>query len=189
MGFRLFLDLKFHDIPAQVEGACRSAAALGAELMTVHACGGRAMLEAAARGAARGADEAGIGFDPRVLAVTVLTSLDDSDLNDIGVNRSINDQVLALAQLARASGCGGVVASPKELPLLRPNLPSPFGILTPGIRPTGAAVGDQKRVTTPADAIAGGSDWLVIGRPIRNAPDRAAATRAILEEMAIAMGR
>lgn len=186
MGFRLFLDLKFHDIPAQVEGACRSAAALGAELMTVHAGGGRAMLEAAARGAATGAQEAG-GLDCRVLAVTVLTSLDDTDLRDIGVQRSTDDQVLALARLAQAAGCGGVVASPKELGLLRPNLPSPFGILTPGIRPAGAAVGDQKRVTTPADAIAAGSDWLVIGRPIRNAADRAAATRAILEEMAEAM--
>jgi len=186
MGYRLFLDLKFHDIPAQVEGACGSAAALGAELMTVHACGGRAMLEAAARGAARGADEAGLK-EPKVLAVTVLTSLDNSDLADIGVHRDTDEQVLALAQLARASGCAGVVASPKELPLLRPNLPSPFGILTPGIRPAGSAAGDQKRVTTPADAIRGGSDWLVIGRPIGNAPDRRAAARAILEEMAEAM--
>jgi orotidine-5'-phosphate decarboxylase len=187
MGFRLFLDLKFHDIPAQVEGACRSAAALGAELMTVHACGGRTMLEAAVRGAARGAEETDI--EPTVLAVTVLTSLDDADLNDIGVNRTTNDQVLALAQLARAAGCGGVVASPQELAVLRRALPSPFAILTPGIRPRGWAKGDQKRVTTPADAIAGGADWLVIGRPIRDAKDRSAAARAILEQMAEAQTR
>ncbi len=174
LGFKVFLDLKFHDIPAQVEGACRSAAALGAELMTVHASGGRAMLEAAARGA---------GDDARVLAVTVLTSLDAADLDDVGVGRGVEDQVLALAKLARDAGCGGVVASPKELPLLRPALPAPFGILTPGIRPAGAAAGDQKRVTTPADAVRGGADWLVVGRPIRNAPDRKAATRAILAEM------
>jgi orotidine-5'-phosphate decarboxylase len=183
LGFRIFVDLKFHDIPVQVEGACRSAAALGAELMTVHSVGGRAMLEAAARGAAAGAAEAGIPT-PRVLAVTVLTSLDASDLADIGVVRGTEEQVVALARLARDSGCGGVVASPRELPLLRPAVPSPFGILTPGIRPAGSAAGDQKRITTPGDAIRGGSDWLVVGRPIRTATDRAAAARAILDEMA-----
>ena len=184
MGFELFLDLKFHDIPDQVEGACRSAASLGASLMTVHASGGRAMLEAAARGARDGA----IGDrEPRVLAVTVLTSLDGSDLTAMGVDRQPAEQVLALAGLARDAGCGGVVASPKELPLLRPALPSPFGILTPGIRPAGSATGDQKRVTTPADAVRGGADWLVVGRPIRQASDRVAATRALLDEMAGAM--
>ena len=185
-GFRIFLDLKFHDIPAQVEGACRSAARLGAQLMTVHSTGGRAMLEAAARGAAAGAAEVGQPT-PRVLAVTVLTSLDESDLRSMGVERGVDEQVLGLAQLTQAAGCHGVVASPRELPLLRPALPPPFGILTPGIRPAGADVGDQKRVTTPADAIRGGADWLVVGRPIRNAPDRKAATRAILDEMATAL--
>ena len=185
LGFELFLDLKFHDIPDQVEGACRSAASLGASLMTVHAAGGRAMLEAAARGARDGAID---GRQPRVLAVTVLTSLDASDLSAIGVNRQPDEQVLALAGLAHEAGCGGVVASPRELPLLRPSLPAPFGILTPGIRPAGAAKGDQKRVTTPADAVRGGADWLVVGRPIRQAPDRVAATRAILDEMASALG-
>lgn len=183
MGYRIFLDLKFHDIPDQVRGACQSAATLGAELMTVHGTGGRAMLEAAADGARKGCIEAGTA-GARVLAVTVLTSLDDSDLAEVGIDRTTDEQVLALAHLARNAGCGGVVASPKELPLLRPALPSPFGILTPGIRPAGAAAGDQKRVTTPADAVLGGADWLVVGRPIRNAPDRKAAARAILEEMA-----
>lgn len=183
LGFSVFLDLKFHDIPAQVEGACKSAARLGVGLMTVHASGGRAMLQAAARGAAAGAAEAGHP-SPTVLAVTVLTSLDQEDLATMGVTRHVQDQVLALARLARESGCGGIVSSPQELPLLRPALPRPFGILTPGIRPAGAAVGDQKRVTTPGDAVRGGSDWLVVGRPIRNAPDRAAAAAAILDEMA-----
>ena len=181
LGFRLFLDLKFHDIPDQVEGACRSAASLGAELMTVHASGGRAMLEAATRGARAGAVA---GATPRVLAVTVLTSLDASDLGSVGVDRQPEEQALALAGLAMEAGCGGVVASPKELPLLRPALPSPFGILTPGIRPAGAAIGDQKRVTTPGDAVRGGADWLVVGRPIRQAADRVEATRSILREMA-----
>jgi orotidine-5'-phosphate decarboxylase len=186
-GFDIFLDLKFHDIPAQVEGACESAAALGAKLMTVHASGGHAMLEAAARGAARGSET--FGGDPtKVLAVTVLTSLDQSDLATMGVQRALNEQVLALAKLTEAAGCHGIVSSPQELPLLRPALAPPFGILTPGIRPKGAALGDQKRVTTPGDAIRGGSDWLVVGRPIRNADDRAAATRAILNEMAEALG-
>lgn len=185
MDYAVFLDLKFHDIPAQVEGACRAAARLGVGLLTVHASGGRAMLEAAARGAAEGS----AGFDEatRVLAVTILTSLDQSDLDDLGIQRSVNDQVLALAKLARDAGCGGVVASPKELPLLRPELAAPFGILTPGIRPAGAAVGDQKRVTTPADAVRGGADWLVVGRPIRNAESRVAAATAILDEMAGAL--
>ena len=181
LGFKVFLDLKFHDIPDQVEGACRAASGLGVGLLTVHAAGGRAMLEAAARGAADGGDA-------KVLAVTVLTSLDGDDLVDIGVQRSVDEQVLALARLTHDAGCAGVVASPRELPLLRPALPSPFGILPPGIRPRGAAVGDQKRVTTPAEAIAGGSDWLVVGRPIRNAPDRVAAATAILDEMTGALG-
>lgn len=182
LGFRVFLDLKFHDIPAQVEGACRAAAGLGVGMMTVHSTGGRAMLEAAVRGAVQGSRNQP-GVDAMVLAVTVLTSLDQSDLRDIGVERSVDHQVLALAKLAQAAGCAGIVASPRELPLLRPALPRPFGILTPGIRPAGAAVGDQKRVTTPGDAIRGGADWLVVGRPIRNADDRVSAASAILGEM------
>jgi len=141
------------------------------------------MLEAAARGAAEGAAEAGHP-SPTVLAVTVLTSLDASDLSDIGVHRAVEDQVLALAQLTREAGCGGVVASPKELQLLRPALPAPFGILTPGIRPAGSAAGDQKRIMTPEQAVSLGADWLVVGRPIRNADSRIEATRAILAEMA-----
>ncbi len=187
LGYRVFVDLKFHDIPAQVEGSCRAAARLGAQLMTVHASGGRAMLQAAAAGAAAGAAEAGLPR-PTVLAVTVLTSLDDGDLADIGVQRTTADQVLALARLVRDAGCGGVVASPQELRLLRPALPRPFRILTPGIRPAGSAAGDQKRILTPGEAVALGSDYLVVGRPIRNAVDRRAAAEAILNEMAAAEG-
>jgi orotidine-5'-phosphate decarboxylase len=183
MGYSVFLDLKFHDIPDQVEGACRAAARLGVGLLTVHASGGRAMLEAAVGGASLGAREAET-LGTSVLAVTVLTSLDQSDLSAVGVERTVDAQVLALARLARDAGCAGVVASPRELPLLRPAVPRPFGILTPGIRPAGTEAQDQKRVTTPADAVRGGADWLVVGRPIRNAASRSAAAAAILEEMA-----
>jgi orotidine-5'-phosphate decarboxylase len=183
MGFDVFLDLKFHDIPEQVEGACRAAARLGASILTVHGGGGRAMLEAAVRGAAAGAALAGVG-KPSVLAVTVLTSLDATDLADAGIARPLDEQVLAIARLARAAACDGVVASPRELALLRPALPPPFRILTPGIRPAGAEKGDQKRVTTPGDAVRLGADWLVVGRPILAAADRVAACRTILHEMA-----
>ena len=182
LGFRVFLDLKFHDIPDQVHGACRAARRLGVGLLTVHSAGGRAMLEAAAAGAVEGATEAGQPA-PKVLAVTVLTSLDGSDLQDIGVERPVDEQVLALARLTFEAGCAGVVASPRELQLLRPALPAPFGILTPGIRPAGTSAGDQKRIMTPEEAVRLGADWLVVGRPIRNAEDRLEATRRILAEM------
>jgi len=185
MGYSVFLDLKFHDIPAQVHGACASAAALGVGLLTVHASGGPEMLRQAAAGAADGAKEAGVA-PPTVLAVTALTSLDQADLAAVGVAAPLPDHVLRLATLARECGCGGVVASPQELTLLRPALPAPFGILTPGIRPAGSPAGDQKRVLTPGQAIAAGADWLVVGRPIRNADDPVAATRAIAAEIAAA---
>ncbi len=187
MGYRVFLDLKFHDIPAQVHGACASAAALGVGLLTVHASGGPEMLRQAAAGARAGAEAAGVE-PPTVLAVTALTSLDASDLRAVGIDAALPDHVLRLATLARDCGCGGVVASPQELELLRPALPAPFGILTPGIRPAGSAAGDQKRVLTPAKAIAAGADWLVVGRPIRTADDPVAATRAIAAEMQDALG-
>lgn len=183
MGFNVFLDLKFHDIPDQVEGACRAAARLGVGLLTVHASGGEAMLRAANRGAAEGAELSG-NIRPEVLAVTVLTSLDRQDLDTAGISRSVEEQVLALAHLAQDSGCAGIVASPKELPQLRGALPSPFKILTPGIRPRGASHGDQKRVLTPQEAVHMGADWLVVGRPIRTAENPTQALRAIVEEMA-----
>lgn len=177
LGPRVFLDLKFHDIPDQVEGACRAAAELGVGLLTVHAGGGPAMLAAAVRGAKAGAR----GEAPGVLAVTVLTSLDDADLRAVGVSRPVEVQVPALAQLAHEAGCRGVVASPHELPILRAALPKTFGILCPGIRPAGAALGDQKRVMGPAEAIRGGADWIVVGRPIQQAPDPVAAAAAIVD--------
>lgn len=175
-GFKVFLDLKFHDIPAQVRGACRSAATEGADLLTVHCGGGRAMMEAAAEGALAGGG-------CKIVGVTVLTSLDTADLNQVGINKSPAELAPVLASLARDSGLDGVVCSPLELDLLRPTLPAPFMLVTPGIRPPGSAKGDQKRVLTPSQALQKGADLLVIGRPILNAPDPAAAARAIVAEL------
>ena len=184
-GYRVFLDLKFHDIPAQVRGACREAARLGASLMTIHASGGRAMIAAAAEGAAEGSADLGLP-EATVMAVTVLTSLDGAALAEIGVDRTPDAQVAALATLAHEAGAGGIVCSPREVGALRARLPHPFRLLTPGIRPAGAARDDQARVATPAMAVGDGADFLVVGRPIRTAPDPVAAARGILGEMASA---
>ncbi len=174
---RVMLDLKLHDIPETVGRATRQVAQLGAGLITVHAGGGRAMLEAAVAGA-RAVGEA------RILAVTVLTSLDDADLDAIGAIGPTAELVLRRAQLAIAAGCGGVVASPHEAARIRAIAPPGFLIVTPGIRPAGAEAGDQKRVTTPAAARAAGADLIVVGRPLRDAADPAAAARAIAAELA-----
>jgi orotidine-5'-phosphate decarboxylase len=174
-GRRFFLDLKFHDIPNTVAGAVREAGRLGASMVTVHASGGAKMLRAAADAAAN--------VGPLVLAVTVLTSLNDEDLQEIGVSGRVIDQVLRLAALARSNGCGGVVASPQEAAQLRRTLGSGFAIVTPGVRPAGDSVGDQARVATPADAIRAGATHLVVGRPITAAADPGAAARSIVEEI------
>jgi orotidine-5'-phosphate decarboxylase len=176
-GFSVFLDLKFHDIPNTVAGAVRSAAAAGAQLLTVHAAGGPAMLEAAI-GAANGVPD-----PPQLLAVTVLTSMDQLQLSAIGIDRSPETQVLRLADTAAQAGINGFVASPEEVSALRHRFPDAM-LVIPGIRPAGAAVGDQKRIATPSAALAAGASSLVIGRPITQAPDPAAAARAILDEMA-----
>jgi orotidine-5'-phosphate decarboxylase len=179
-GGRVFLDLKYHDIPAVVGGAVREAARLGVSLLTVHASGGRGMLEAAVE-AARDAG----GDRPRLLAVTVLTSLDRAALQtELQVPVAVEGQVTHLATLARAAGCDGVVASAHETPRLRLMLGPRTLIVTPGIRPTATAAGDQVRVATPAAAIRAGADLLVVGRPITGAADPAAAARAVLAEMA-----
>ncbi len=174
---RIFLDLKLHDIPRTVERAVRAAAA-EIELLTVHAAGGPAMIRAAAE-AARALG----GARPRILAVTVLTSLDAADLAAIGVTRSPAEQVVALAELAMESGADGVVCSPQEVAALRRRLGPEAYLVTPGIRPTGAAAGDQKRVATPAQAARDGASAVVVGRPILDAADPAAAAAAILEEL------
>ena len=175
-GFSVFLDLKLHDSPNTVARAVRSVAETGAELLTVHATGGPAMLAAAAEAA-----EA-VPHGPQLLAVTVLTSMDRAQLAATGVADAPAEQVLRLSAMAAAAGISGFVASAEETAALRQKLPSAI-LVIPGIRPAGAATGDQKRTATPAAALAAGADYLVVGRPITQAADPAAAALAILEEM------
>jgi orotidine-5'-phosphate decarboxylase len=183
-GHRVMLDLKLHDIPATVGRAAARAAELGAELLTVHAAGGHAMLRAAVEAAASAASAAGDARRLRILAVTVLTSLDESDLQDAGLVGPMDALVVRRAELAARAGCDGVVASPHEAARLRSAVPPGFLIVTPGIRPAGASAGDQKRVSTAAEARAAGADLVVCGRPIRDAADPAAAARALVAELA-----
>lgn len=176
-GLAVMLDLKLHDIPETVARATAKVAGLGAGLLTVHASGGTAMLEAAVQAARAGGDM-------KVLAVTVLTSLDDGDLAQIGAIAPVADLVKKRAQLAASAGCDGIVASPHEVAVLREVVPPGFLLVTPGVRPEGSATGDQKRVMTPRQARAAGADLVVIGRPLRDAANPAAAARAIVEELA-----
>jgi orotidine-5'-phosphate decarboxylase len=176
-GFDVFLDLKLHDIPNTVAGAVRSATQAGASLLTVHASGGPAMLAAAA-------EAASVPGAPKLLAVTVLTSMDASELAATGVAGSPAEQVLRLAKLAQAAGIDGMVCSAEEVSTLRTEMGPHTILVVPGIRPTGAATEDQRRIATPATAIAQGASMLVVGRPITRATDPAAAARAILEEIA-----
>jgi len=179
LGKRVFLDLKLHDIPRTVERAVRSGGKLGVDLMTIHSVGGKAMIRAAADAAA----EFG-ATGPKILAVTVLTSLDQDDLADVGiVGRTPAEQVQAMAAFATANGAHGLVCSPMEVGSLSKALPKGTLFITPGVRPAGSAVGDQKRVATPADAVRDGATHLVVGRPILAAEDPVAAARAILAEM------
>ena len=173
-GYSIMLDLKLHDIPETVGRATAKIASLGAGLITVHADGGRAMLEAAVKAA---------GTKTKVLAVTVLTSLDDADLATIGAIGPVAELVKQRAQLAIAAGCAGVVASPHEVSAIRAIAPRDFLIVTPGVRPAGADLGDQKRVMTPRQARDAGADLVVVGRPLRDAADPAEAARAIVAEL------
>ncbi|WP_165044219.1 orotidine-5'-phosphate decarboxylase [Adlercreutzia sp. ZJ138] len=182
-GFKVFLDLKFHDIPHQVEGAAYSAAASGADMLTMHTVGGVDMMMAAQRGAEQSAAEYGHEV-PATLGITVLTSMNDAALAETGVSRSMADQVVVLAEQAKRSGISGVVASPKEAARLREILGPEAYIVTPGVRPAGADKGDQSRVATPADAFAAGASHIVVGRPITQAADPAAAFEAIAAELA-----
>ena len=183
-GKRVFLDLKFHDIPATMAGACRSAARLGAELITVHACAGSEALQAAQAAAVEGAAAAGLPA-PTLLAVTVLTSWDAERFrSELAIDQPLDAYVARLARIAAGAGIGGVVCSPLEVAALRAAHPLPFVLVTPGIRPAGAVRGDQQRVMTPAEAIAAGSSQLVIGRPISAAADPAAAFAACCAELA-----
>jgi orotidine-5'-phosphate decarboxylase len=177
-GRRVFLDLKYHDIPNTVGAAVREAAQLGVSMLTVHATGGGKMLRAAV-------DAARTAPGLMVLAVTVLTSMDESDLERIGVRDTVTDSVIRLATIALASGCQGIVTSAREAASLRAELGNDFAIVTPGVRPAGTGNGDQVRVVTPAEAIAAGASHIVVGRPITEAADPAAAARAILEQLTV----
>ena len=173
-GRKVFLDLKFHDIPNTVAGAVASAVQLGVSMLTVHASGGSRMMREAVQAAAGG---------PMILAVTVLTSLGDADMSELGIAGRASDQALRLAQLARSCGCPGIVASPNEAAEIRRALGSGFAIVTPGIRPAGSEAGDQARVATPETALRAGATHLVVGRPITAAKDPGAAARSVLAEI------
>jgi orotidine-5'-phosphate decarboxylase len=178
IGLPVFADLKMHDIPNTVAGGIRAVLPLGISIVNVHAGGGRAMMKAAAEAAATAGPRR-----PKVIAVTVLTSMDVSDLNETGVHGAPADQVIRLATLARDAGMDGVVCSAHEIEPLRKALGPGFMLVVPGIRPAGADTGDQKRIMTPAEALKHGADWLVIGRPITGAADPASAARAIHDEL------
>lgn len=182
LGFKVFVDLKLHDIPHQVEGACRTLTRIGADMFTVHASGGREMLSAAVA-ATRAAAEKFKAPKPSIVAVTVLTSLDDAALAEMGVTQSSAEQVATLATLARDAGCDGVVCSPQEAAAMRELLGADALVVTPGVRPAGEDAGDQARTATPAEAIEAGASHLVIGRPITGAADPAAAAAAIRKEI------
>jgi orotidine-5'-phosphate decarboxylase len=179
IGLPLFIDLKLHDIPNTVAAAVRAMLPLQPTFLTIHTSGGPAMMRAAAESASMTDLQR-----PRLLGVTVLTSLDDDDLVSVGQSVPVLDQARRLAGLAQSSGLDGIICSPAEVAALRADCGPDFVLMVPGIRPAGSAVGDQKRVMTPRDAVEQGADYLVIGRPITQASDPAAAARSIVEELA-----
>ncbi|MDJ1121407.1 orotidine-5'-phosphate decarboxylase [Olsenella sp. YH-ols2217] len=182
-GFKVFLDLKLFDIPHQVRGAAASAVATGADILSIHGLGGADMVQAARAGA----DSCDRDVEPRVIAITVLTSMSQGTLETIGVGEPLTDEVKRLATLACTNGADGVVCSPNEAAMLRELLGPDALIVTPGVRPTGAALGDQSRVATPAGAIKAGASHLVVGRPITAADDPVATFDAIVDEVAEAL--
>lgn len=181
LGKEVFLDLKFHDIPNTVGRACRQAVELGAAIFNLHASGGKQMMLQGVKSARERAAELGISM-PLVIAVTVLTSMDEQALREIGLE-DVEKTVLNFARLAEETGMGGVVASPQEVALIRKHCGSDFKIICPGIRPAWAATNDQKRITTPREAISLGADYLVVGRPITAAADPRQAALRVLEEI------
>jgi orotidine-5'-phosphate decarboxylase len=182
-GGRVFLDLKYHDIPNTVAKASAEAVKLGVSIFNVHALGGLDMMKATAESARETAEQHNLPV-PIVLAVTILTSMDEKSLRrELKITRSLQREVCHLARLAQRAGMHGVVASPQEVKMLRRTVRGNFVILTPGVRPAWAGKDDQKRIMTPAEAIAAGADYLVVGRPVLNAEDRKAAVQKILEEI------
>ena len=177
-GRRVFLDLKYHDIPNTVGTAVAEAAKLGVHMLTVHASGGGKMLRTAV-------DAAKVRPELMILAVSVLTSMDGQDLEKIGLRGSVEESVVRLASIALANGCQGIVTSAREASAVRAKLGQEFAIVTPGVRPAGTEVGDQVRVVTPAEAIAAGASHIVVGRPITEASDPAVEARAILAQISV----
>ncbi len=180
-GFGVFLDLKFHDIPTTVAKACEAASRLGVWMLNVHASGGSAMMEAAREGVERS------GQKPILIAVTVLTSMNQEMLNEVGVVGSVSDQVLKLASLTQKSGLDGIVCSAQEAPMIRKALGDKFCLVTPGVRPADAALDDQSRVVTPSQALALGSSYLVIGRPITKSKNPLETLIKIHEEILLSV--
>lgn len=172
-GYDVFLDLKFHDIPNTVASACRTASSLGVWMINVHASGGSTMMEAARNAVDQSEHQ------PKLIAVTVLTSMDDADLAGVNVSKGANDQALYLSGLAKAAGMDGVVCSAREAAAMREQNGEGFLLVTPGIRPAGSEQGDQKRIVTPADAFSWGADYLVVGRPVTQSDDPLAVLRDI----------
>ena len=179
---KVFLDLKLQDIPNTVASALKVEARLGVDMINVHAVGGKKMMEAAAKAVKETAEELGVER-PKLIAVTILTSMDEEQFADLNYKNTIPEQVVALAKLAKAAGLDGVVASPKEAAAIREACGPDFLIVTPGVRPAGSALDDQSRVTTPAQAFANGSTHIVVGRPIMEAENRKQAAEAIVEEI------
>ncbi len=183
MGGRVFLDLKYHDIPNTVAKTSAEAVKLGVSIFNVHALGGLAMMKAAAESAHETAEKQNLPL-PRVIAVTVLTSMDELSLRkELKITRSLQREVCHLARLAQRAGMHGVVASPQEIKMLRRAIRGEFVILTPGVRPAWAGKDDQKRTMTPGEAVSAGADYIVVGRPVLRASDRKAAVEKILEEI------
>lgn len=174
---KVFLDLKFHDIPNTVASAVKSASDLGVFMLNVHSLGGSEMMRKAAE------TVKGLSERPLILGVTILTSMDQRAISEVGIGKGMEEEVLNLAAMAKESGLDGVVASPQETSAIRKKLGKDFIIVTPGVRPSWAAAGDQKRIATPAEAIKAGADYIVVGRPIVEADDPAEAARKIIEEM------
>jgi len=182
-GARVFLDLKYHDIPNTVAKASAEAVKLGVSIFNVHALGGLDMMRAAVSAAKEEADRQSLPL-PLLLAVTILTSMDDMALRrELKINRSLRREVSHLAELAQRAGMSGVVASPQEIVMLRKAIRGRFVVLTPGVRPEWAGKDDQKRIMSPGEAIKAGADYLVVGRPVLKAPDRKLAVRKIIQEI------
>ena len=182
-GAKIMLDLKLHDIPNTVQRATANVSMLGADLLTIHTTGGKEMMRAARRGVEEAKEKSGVR-GPKLLGVTVLTSISEDVLkSELGVDKSVQEQVVALALQAKEAGLDGVVASPKEIKSIREVCGNDFLIVTPGIRPAGSAADDQKRVCTPEQAIADGADYLVIGRPILNAENPVERLKKIVESI------